>query len=396
VDILHVVQGGSIRSCGRRVGRGVIAGETVLGVVLLVLAVATLRSLVVLARTDLGFTPDGLYLVSLRLPPERDPVVQNSMYRQALDAVRRNPTVEAAAGADAFFVTRPGGRFSAAPGQACCRWQVTDDFFRSFRIPIFAGREFTEADMVGKAQVAILTTRGARLVWPDLTPEQVVGQTLRLPGEEPRQVIGVVGDVRRGYAADVQPGLFLPVSNDRFRTPWLVARLPHGLGGFRMKFERDLREAVGPAARVMRVTPLAPGIDAAFVRPGWRAALFGLFALVALLVATTGLYSAAAFEATRRRYEIGVRIALGASPGAVRRAIMVFVVEPVVVGLSIGLPIAWGTTRVARVVDVGHAPGDALPFGVAALVLLATAVVAGWLPARRAGRLDPKPLLNSE
>jgi ABC-type antimicrobial peptide transport system permease subunit len=246
--------------------------------------------------------------------------------------------------------------------------------------------------------VAIVSERIVRDYFPG-GPAEALGRRVRLsdPGDW-LTVVGVVADIRqRGLDQDVKPMIYAPFQQDR--------------GGF-VRFVSFVVRTVTPAsvadgvrAEIRRAAPDLPiestvtmdeALAASVAQPRFRTVLLGLFATTATLIATCGLYGLMAYSVAQRRREIGVRMALGATRRDVLRLVLTRAFRIVVAGLIVGLAGAVGVTRVLQTFLFGVTPTDPLVFTIVTLLLLAVGLMAAWLPARRATRIDPWSALRAE
>jgi putative ABC transport system permease protein len=262
-------------------------------------------------------------------------------------------------------------------------------------IPVVTGRTFTDADIAPGRPVVIVTDRVARQLWPNRDP---VGQRLKLgfgrPEAQPwATVVGVVGDVKQTALSDAdQPSVYMP-----------LAQAPHPVLLSAMTFvvESDsnpetlaatIRRAVrgvDPNLPVSRIGPVDDLIALSVSEPRFRSLLFGGFAAVALVLVATGILGVLMYSVTRRTKEIGLRMALGAFPVAIAGLVVRQVLTVTTVGLVLGLGGALALTRLMRNLLFEIEPTDPTVFAAAGAFLVGIALIASYVPARRAARLDP-------
>lgn len=376
-----------------RSGRWILAVEAALGVVLVAGAVVTLRNFAGLATTGLGFEPEDTVLVYTRSQAGTGGSFDAT--QRMLDAIRRVPGVIAAAASPSLSIMR----FSETPfgpgGPPCCRWRVTGDYFETAKIPIIAGRALTAEDGRNDARVAVLSTLGARRLWPNDAPESVVGRIVQFDGEPSREVVGVGGDVRRSYDDEHWPAIYLPLTSSPPGA--LMSTVIRTAKGVNLGFGslRPIAEAGGENVLVA-VRPMTPLYDRALEAPRFRAVLFGVFAAVALMVAMTGLYATAGYLAIQRRREIGVRMTLGAVRGSIIRLIVMETCLPVLVGTVGGILLTAWAARYVQAFLHGVDARDPLTYVLVAAVLVLSSVGAAALPAWRASRTDPAEALRAK
>jgi ABC-type antimicrobial peptide transport system permease subunit len=211
-------------------------------------------------------------------------------------------------------------------------------------------------------------------------------------------VVGVVADIRqRGLTQDIQPMIYAPFQQDRsglLRFVSFVARTTDPAAAAQ-GIRAEIRRAA-PDLPIESAVTMDDAVAASVAEPRFRMVLLGLFAGAAMLIATCGLYGLMAYAVTQRRREIGVRMALGATRRDVQRLVLGRALRIVAVGLVIGLVGAVGVTRVLQTFLFGVTPTDPIAFAAVTLLLLAVGVLAAWLPARRATRIDPSAALRAE
>jgi hypothetical protein len=240
--------------------------------------------------------------------------------------------------------------------------------------------------------VAVLNQAALARVWPGVPPASAVGRSLALDGEHAREIIGIVGDTRRGHDDDVLPAIFVPVVSDPFGGMLIVARTQPGAALLVSRL-RPMLEASG-RRQLIYIRPMTAQYDRVLEAPRFRAALFAAFGGVALIVAMVGLYALTSFEVMSRRRELGVRIALGASRPAMLRLVLLNSAKPVVAGLVVGLGLAlWWAPFLGSFLHRMSAR-DPWTLAIAAGALLAASLSAAWLPTWRATRIDPVEVLR--
>ncbi len=277
--------------------------------------------------------------------------------------------------------------------------KIEAGYFKTMGIPLLAGREFTALDTAEAPKVAIVSERIVRDYFPG-GPGEALGRRVRVSDRgDWLTVVGVVADIRQmGLDREVQPMLYVPFQQER--------------EGFFLRFVSFVARTATPAsvvegirAEIRRAAPDLPiestltmdeAVAASVGPPRFRMLLLALFAMTATLIATCGIYGLMAYAVTQRRREIGVRMALGAERRDVLRLVLTRALRIVVAGLIVGLAGAAGVTRVLQTFLFGVTPTDPIAFTIVTLLLMAVGLMAAWLPARRATRIDPCAALRAE
>jgi putative ABC transport system permease protein len=396
---------------GRRLRRALgtlVVAEVALSLVLLAGAGLLMRSLVKLQSSDLGFRTEGVLTASVQLPGTRyDLPKAGTFFRESLSRIAALPGVEHAAGASCQPVPFAciGTSFwrvdlpKPADGQTPSSQvrPVTPGYFRTMGIPQVAGRDFSESDTVDSAPVAIVSQELVRQQFPGDDP---LGRRLRVNvnhanGRDDVEwtIVGVVGNTKSSLDGPVRQTIFIP------RT-----QRPGGAITFSVRTTQDpMLLATSVAGVVHAMEPEAPVqirtledvVGRTIARPRAISALVGVFALVALVLAAVGVYGVMAYSVRQRTQEIGVRMALGASAGSVLRLVLGQAFRLVATGVVIGLVAAGLLTRLLKGLLFDVEPLDPWTFGVTALVLLAVATVASYLPARRGTHVAPVDALRT-
>jgi predicted permease len=275
---------------------------------------------------------------------------------------------------------------------------VTRDYFAVMDIPILQGRNFTPADTGPAPRVGIVSETMARKFWGTANP---LGKTIllgRIGREEPIEVVGLARDVSLGLDSirgESIPFLYLPFAQSYSADVTVIARTYDNPGGLPEMMRRELRD-LDPRVPVMESGTMKDHLRTSFFLHRVMAAFLSAFGILTLVLAAIGLYGLVAFSVTQRTREMGIRIALGARPVQVVRLVLSQGLWLIAGGLLFGLPAAGLVMVPLSKALLGVSVLDPLTFGAVALLLAAVAVLAGYLPARRATRMDPMTALRNE
>lgn len=407
--------GKSGTSAGMQRLRGLlVVTEIALAVVLLAGAGLMLRTLTRLQNTSPGFTADNVLHLEInptyRSQDDYRVEFMSRRYQQLLQQIATVPGVVAvAANSDLPFVGQKPwfrGEFSIQ-GQSAedtkqnpvVNYQaVSPDYFRVMQIPLLRGRVFTDGDNLrpgGQPDVAIISSRLAQRMWPNDDP---VGKRINCndDGSGCGEVVGIAGDVKHNSLVDdVGYDIYYPAFQTYAKQTHFVARTQ----GDPMMVANDIQRAiwqVSPDTGVFNVMPLARLSANTIWQSRVWGLLLGIFSAIALVLATAGIYGVMAYFVTQRTREIGIRMALGAQWSDVLKMIMRSGMLLVSIGLLIGLLGAFALTRLMTTLLFEVSPTDPITFGVVALCLIVTALLACYIPARRATKVDPLIALRYE
>jgi len=396
---------------GRRlhgVLRTLVVVEVALSLVLLAGAGLLLRSVVKLQSVDPGFRVEGVLTAGVQLPGTRYDVPQaGSFFRESLAQISALPGVQHAAGAacpplpgscigTSFWRT---DRPKPADGQLTSGHvrPVTPAFFRTLAIPHVAGRDFSEGDTADSMPVAIVSQALVRAHFENQDP---IGRRLRINfdhanGRDDMEwtIVGVVGDIKSSLDGPLRQTIYVPITQSPGRAMRFFARTaqePTSLAGG----VRRIIQSREPEAPV-DISTLEDIVGSTIARPRAISTLVGAFALVALALAAVGVYGVMAYSVRARTQEIGVRMALGATTASVFRLVLGQALRLVCIGIVTGLIAAGALTRLLERLLFEVEPLDPWTFAVTAVMLLAVATVASYVPARRGMRMAPVDALRT-
>ena len=397
----------------RRLQRVLVVSEVALALMLSVGAGLMVRSLVALQRVSPGFDPGHLLTFEVSLPETT--YSDDAKIRAFFDALMQK--LEAIPGVRSVGLTLslPPDVLSMTDnfmveGQVLPANQsaplgpvlmVSDRLFETLGVPVLRGRTFDERDEVNRAPNVIVNETLAKKYLPGVDP---IGKRLKVGGPErpigPKnpwmEIVGVVGDIKySGLDASPQPTYYLPYRQNAWSRQFVVVRTssdPAALASAARDAVASLNRDV-PLARVRTVDQL---MTASVAPPKFRTVLVAMFALVGLVLAAIGLYGVISYAVTERTHELGVRIALGADRAHVVRLVLGEALALTAAGIVAGLAGAWATTRLMQGLLYGVGATDALTFAGISALLMGTALVASYLPTRRATRVDPMIALRYE
>jgi putative ABC transport system permease protein len=387
-----------------------VVAEIALSLVLLVGASLFIRSFLNLQESRAGLDTNPLMTLRFYLPGDQyEP--ENAIVRRVDDIVRRVealPGVVAAAASN--MVPLSGGGSGGAvvpegvaiePGhEPTTQWfGVTPHMLSALNVPIVAGRDFTDADGQGRSGVAIVNGVFAKRMWPNLT--DVIGQRFRLLDDKKAEfitVVGIVGDFRLFSVRDGKPSpyAFISYPYEAARNTGLTIRVS---GGSPAGIMTAVREEIRRADTTLPIFNVQTGEEAR-LNTFWQYRLFGwmfgIFGGIALLLAAIGVYGVLSYAVSQRTHEIGVRMALGASRHNVFRLIVIHGARLAAIGIVCGVIGAAGVTRVVTSLLYNVSATDPLSFAATAAFLALVALVASYMPARRATAVDPIIALRAE
>ena len=407
----------ALRDAGDRAstaGRGrartraaLVVVEIALTLVLLVSAGLLANSFMRLQRVDPGFDVDRVSLIAMPLPQGKyvDGQAQASFYQSLLDGLKTRGEIESAAvafpnplqGSNAAGSFSIEGRPAPTPGERprTNLAAISPDYLRTMGIPLIMGRHFTDQDRDPAPTPVIVNAELARRYWPG---EDALGKRVRFEDAagEWMTVVGIAADSRnRGLAFEPEPLMYIPFHS--FTLPFMsvVVRSPGGTAAVASAVRAEVHR-LDPELPVDQVRPLESIISASVAQPRFRTMLLGVFALAALTLAAIGVYGLISYSVANRTREIGIRVALGAQPSQVMGPIVREGMLLALIGVALGLAGAVAATKVIGVFLFGIEATDPLTFAAVAVLLLLVALLASYVPSRRALRVDALTALRAE
>jgi predicted permease len=382
--------------------RALIVAQVAVSLVLVTAAALFIRTLQRLENVPLGFEPRGVLVVTVKtdLPPGES-AGRIRAFERIRDAVAAVPGVTAAAGSVWTPVgSGAGGVVDASGRRADLRRQVsfnivTPGWFAAYGTPIRMGRDFDAGDRAGAPRVAVVNETFQRTV---MRARPAVGDALGAGPCEDCTVVGIVADAVYGRSLRdaPPPTVYLPLAQATDLPPDAPSRLSIRTAGDRARLVAGLRTALNriDSRLTYSVTSVEADVDAAVAQERLVARLAGMFGAIALALSAIGLYGVTSNAVTRRRGEIGIRLALGGQASVVARLILLRIGLLVAAGIAIGLLVAAWLSRFVAPLLYGVEPRDPVALAAAAVVLAAVAVLAGWRPVARAVRMDPAAVLR--
>jgi putative ABC transport system permease protein len=382
--------------------RAMVVAQIALSLLLLISAGLFARSFQNEQRADPGFDPAHVLLASYDLGPTGDSSAQGITFDQhLLEKLRALPGVKSATLADfsplSFTLhsdtVRPEG-YEPRPHESMeiDRGVVSPDYFETLRTPLVAGRGFTNHDDEKSQPVVIVNQAFCNRYWPG---QDALGKRVSLYGRS-LTVVGVARNAKyRLLHYPPEPMVFLPLYQDFYDQVIIHLRVAGQPGGLAAMVNRTVNE-MNPNLPVFNVMTLKASMEFGSVLERLAAALAGSFGLLALVLAAVGIYGVVAFATRQRTHEIGIRMALGAKKSDILRMVVGQGLRLALAGVGIGIAAALAFTRILGSLLYGVKPADPLTFAVVSLILLAVALFACYIPARRAAKVDPMVALRYE
>jgi predicted permease len=407
--VLHEGGRGSTDGPRRHLVRSALVVAQVSGsLMLLVVAGLFTRSLAKAQRINLGFNTDHVLNVSLS-PDEAGYKEDRSreFYRNLQTRVRELPGVVSSS--ESFTV--PMGVISSSnqvtieehplpPDQQppnVFNNMVGPSYFQTMQIPLLRGRDISDADGANAPRVAVINETMAKKFWPG---EDAIGKRFSMKGEDAKstEVIGIVKDSKyRGIVEDPVPFFYLPIEQEfqSFRTLHVRTSLPPE--NLALQIESIVRE-LGPTVPITKVQTMSDSLNGAngFFLYRFGAQITGTMGLLGLILAVVGVYSVVSYAAAQRTHEIGIRMALGAFPGQILQLVLRQGLGVIGVGLLLGVVLALAGARAFASMFVGISSSDPTTYVIVSALLLAIALFACWIPARRATRVSPLEAIRHE
>ncbi len=384
---------------GNRLRGALVVGEVALTLVLLVGAILILRSFVNLSRVPLGFDPDNVLTMQLRLSgPKYGLIVERrEFFRQLIERLEARPGVIAASGVlirplegvvgwDTDFAFEGQPPDEARKNPHANYESINPHYFRAFGIPLKAGREFDHHDKSDSQRVAIVNETVAARFFGSIT--NAVGKRLNVGLGGWMTIVGVVGDVRYRELQNTRVDIYVPHAQSQPYLNHFAVRTTLGKENALALVRREVA-MLDPQQTVSRVATMDELVAALMARPRFNAVLLNCLGGMAVLLAAVGIFGVIAYAVAQRTSEFGLRMALGAQTRDILVLVLGQGIKLTMPGIMLGLIGSVGMTRWLSSLLYGLTPTDPLTFAVMALSLIIVALLACWIPARRATRIDP-------
>jgi putative ABC transport system permease protein len=408
--VSYIKESGGSVSAGtgnRRIRDLLVVSEIALALVLLIGAGLLIKSFWRLQQVDSGIKTDNLLTLQLSLPQKEytEDKQSRDFYRELLSRLEATPGVRSVG---AVNILPLGGGFScdsfarddrpAPPNEEpCAEYRlITPDYFRTMGVPLMAGRGFTERDNEDSTQVVIINEAMAQKFWPGEDP---IGMRLTPDTGKhvSREIVGVVRNVKHfGFAADAAPEFYIPFFQDYYARSMALALRTDSNPTSLIGAVRNEVWSLDKSLPVINVRTMNELVARSVAQPRFRTMLLGIFASVALMLAALGIYGVVSYSVTQRTREIGIRMALGAQTSDILKLILGHGVAVTMIGVAIGVAAASIVTRVLASFLFKVDVTDAGTFAGVSLLLMAVALLACYIPARRAMKVDPMVALRYE
>jgi putative ABC transport system permease protein len=415
-DINRILKAGARNASSSRSLRlwrdSLVVTEVGLGLVLLIGAGLMIRGFGLLANVNPGFDPENVLTgqISMTRAVYQNPEERIRYVHQTLERLRALPNVESAAfvapmpfsggnvGSDFRIVGRP----KPEPGQEpdANNRSVTPDYFQAIRIPLLKGRYFTEQDQRGEVGAAIINETLAARYFPNEDPlgKRIshIGANQNDGDPEQWEIVGIIGDVRHSsLIKPPNPELYLPFQQNSWSWGNFFVRTTSDPTSLTRRFTDEVQSG-DRTVPVTKVQTLTNAISNTVAEARFYTFLFALFGATGLILTLTGIYSVVSYTVSQRTPEIGIRLALGANKTDVLKLVLKQGLAVTTLGLAIGLGAALVLTQLMEKLLFGVGTRDPLTFGVIAALLLTVALIACYVPARRATKVDPLMALRYE
>jgi putative ABC transport system permease protein len=391
---------------GNRLRSALVVGQIAVTLMLLIGAGLTSRSLLNLQQVDLGFDPRNVLTFRLQLHGENYTEVGKTRdyLQQLLERIEAQPglvsagavmirPLEGPVGWNVRYATEGQSRDEMMKNVVLNCESITPHFLHSIGIPLKAGREFTEQDDLNAPQVVIISETMARSIFaPGVDP---IGKRIKVGGQGWCTIVGIAGDARLRELREMRWNIYVPYRQFANPVTYVAVRTTSDPTSFISMIRREVAE-LDPNQAIMSVMTMEQRVSTALARPRFNALLLNLLSALAAVLAVVGIYGVVSSSVIQDTHEIGIRIALGARAIQVLKHVMRRGIILALVGVGTGLFGAFALTSLMADLLYGVSATDPLTFVAIALLLTAVALLACWIPARRATKVDPMIALRCE
>ncbi|HKY05931.1 MAG TPA: FtsX-like permease family protein, partial [Blastocatellia bacterium] len=391
---------------GQKLRSALIMAEVALSLVVLIGAGLLIKSLNTLLGVNTGFVSENLLTLNVEMSRFKEPARRAALARQVVERVAQVPGVEAVGGGTGLPPQTPqrNTRFEiegipdlSNGGDIAYFMAATPDYFRALGTPLVQGRVFDERDSETSPKVVIINQSLARRLFPN---QEATGRHLKLisPDQAPdwREIVGVVGDIRyRGLDDPGEAAVYTPFSQTPFYWTYLMVRTSADPAAVAAGVRKAI-SSVDSNLTAASLRTMDDLVSESVSQPRFNATLLSIFAGLALVLASVGIYGVISYTVAQRTREIGIRMALGARPSDVLRLVLTKGMRLVLAGVVIGLAGAFVLTRVLESMLFGVTTTDPATYLIVTLLLAFVALVACYTPARRATKVDPMVALRYE
>jgi len=406
---------GTLKESGRGSNEGrksrssraaLVVVEVAIAVVLVTGAGLLMKSFGNLMHVDPGFSPTNVTTFLMTLPKSHyaQPAQQAEFYRRLVESVQTLPGVQSAgvssflplAGAIRYVYFCPEGMVCQGIGKdpVIAVRQITPDYLQTMRIPLLRGRVFNEQDIAGVKPVVIINQTVAQKYFP---AQDAVGKHLANSRDKiEMEIVGIVGDVKfTGLNTPYIPEMYMPQAQNPAATMTLVVRSTSNAQPLIAAVRQKTAE-IDPDLPLSNIASMSEVVSASVAQPRLTTQFTGFFAALAMMLTAVGIYGVLAYSVTQRTHEMGIRMALGASRGEILKMVVGQGMKLVLSGLVLGLVVSLAVTRLLTTLLFGTSARDPLTFVAVTLLLIIVALLAAYIPARRASQVDPIVALRYE
>jgi predicted permease len=386
--------GASSGSKHDRLRAALVVSEVALACVLLVGAGLLLRSFLRVLDVDLGFAPSHAYAMKIDFDDGGKPANRGAILGEMLRRVRALPGIEAAGISDKLPLDRnrsweliaKGRPYSKTTNYDAFVYIVTPGYLDAIGMHLRQGRDINESDTATSQPVILINEAAARREWPGQDP---MGREAEGIGPAVTRVIGVLSDVHETSVEEAaNPEVFVPITQGTPEGGELVVRSTLAPGALAASLMSTLR-SMNPGQPAVELRPIQQLVDHAVSPRRFFVLLVGIFAALGLLLASLGIYGVISYSVTQQTQEIGIRMALGATQARVQFGVLARTLKLALIGMAVGIVASVAVAALIASLLFGTTPTDPLTFACMILLLVTVALIAGYLPARRASRIDP-------